>query len=124
MQRHQNQGVTFRIRRVPLGWTVDHLRACLEQHDPSSCPDVRSFVPEIDRRSFTATVVYKSRPSVTQGPKPWDLSLEGPHEKPSSNSGYLEIDDTLLGITSLYLPPAKDHKVEYVYTFQLHNYKF
>ncbi|QYS93067.1 hypothetical protein H0G86_000457 [Trichoderma simmonsii] len=112
MQQYSSQRATFRVRRVPLGWNISHLRACLEQHDPSSYPDIKSFVPEVDRRSFTATVVYKSPPSVTQGPKPWDLSLEGPHEKPSSNSGYLEIDDNLLGITSLYLPPAKDHKVD------------
>lgn len=86
----------------------------MEQHDPSSYPDIKSFVPEVDRRSFTATVVYKVRPSVTRGPKPWDLSLEGPHERPSSNGGYLEVDDNLLGITSLYLPPAKDHKVDII----------
>ncbi|KAL7804129.1 hypothetical protein V8C43DRAFT_266923 [Trichoderma afarasin] len=114
MQEHQRQRTTFRVRRVPLGWNVGHLRACLEQHDPSSYPDIKSLVPEIDRRSFTATVVYKSRPFVTQGPKPWDLSLEGPHENPSSNNGYLELDENLLGITSLYLPPAKDHKVDII----------
>ncbi|EHK22748.1 uncharacterized protein TRIVIDRAFT_29345 [Trichoderma virens Gv29-8] len=114
MQQHPSQRTTFRVRRVPLDWSVIRLRSCLEQHDPSSCPVIKSFVPEVDRRSFTATVVYKSRPLVTQHPKPWDLSLEGPHGNPSSNSGYLAIDDDLLGITSLYLPEAKNYKVDII----------
>ncbi|KAL7947995.1 hypothetical protein V8C42DRAFT_316342 [Trichoderma barbatum] len=114
MQHYPSQRGTFRVRRVPLDWSASHLRACLEQHDPSSCPVIKSFVPEVDHQSYTATVVYENRPLVTHNPKPWNLPLEGPHGSHASNAEYLAIDDDLLGITTLFLPSAKDHKLDII----------
>ncbi|PTB70292.1 hypothetical protein BBK36DRAFT_1107742 [Trichoderma citrinoviride] len=105
---------TFRVQGVPLDWSVTRLRACLEEHDPSSSPAIRSFALEDGRRSYTATVVFKTRPLVTQGPKPWDISLSESGENHSSETDCITIDDDLLGMTTLYMPSADNHKVDII----------
>jgi hypothetical protein len=119
MQQSSKKLTTFRIRRVPLDWSWKRLRGHLEQHDPSSNPVIKSFALEIDLLSYTATVVFTNPPLVTQQTNPWKIPLDGSFETPSSDDGHLSIDNDFLGITTLFLPKPKDHKLELAHHYQL-----
>lgn len=95
---------TCRIRGVPIGWNEDTLRSYLQQHVEGSCPVIKSLALEIDGASRTATATLQRKYS-------------GELRLPSDGTAAakcLTLDTHFHGITTLYYPPAQDHKVEYV----------
>ncbi|KAH6607118.1 hypothetical protein Trco_003431 [Trichoderma cornu-damae] len=106
MQQSPSDRLTFRIRGVPLDWNKSRLRICLEQHDASSYPSIKSFALEVDRCTYSATVVFKNLPLLTQGPKPWRIPQDEPPKTQPPSSNHPSIDNDFLGITTLYAPPS------------------
>jgi hypothetical protein len=108
-------GRTFRARGVPLEWDANRLASFLADHEGSVGPVVRSLATEIHGRSQSATVTFQNL----------SYHLQAVHAGqtrsvllPKSSGGqparpqYLVLDHDFFGITTLFIPPLDDHKVE------------
>jgi hypothetical protein len=104
---------TFRVRGVPLDWDTGRLEGFLADQEPSTGPVVESLASEIDEPSRTATATFGNIPSRLQTPgQVWSILLPKPSENPSAGKQYLMLDDSFVGITTLYSPTSTDHAVE------------
>lgn len=106
---------TFRVRGIPLDWTRDDLQACLAAKAPEwdLGTIVRSLSQEIDGCSFTATVTFDNIPHQLQAleaQESWYLDPAAPTAQDQQQS--LALDKAFIGVTTLYDPPLKDHKIE------------
>jgi len=108
------EGHTLRVQGIPLDWDSKHLTSFLAQQDGFGIPNIRSLAPELHGRSQTATVAYENLPS---SPQKRDLvrplRLLAPTDQHSGScQPSLALDDSFLGMTTLYVPRSEDHKVE------------
>jgi hypothetical protein len=104
-------GQTFRVRVVPLEWDGERLQSLLVEQDSNSGPNIRSLADEVDGRSRTATITFAIIPHQLLPQTNWSIPLvmaAGQLNRPQT----VTLDDSFLGITTLYAPPPQDHKVE------------
>jgi hypothetical protein len=109
------QAKTFRVRGVPLGWDVNQLQTLLLQQHSSSGPKVWSLTKEVLGRSQVATVSFGDTPRSVQklqAGRSWRIALSASSGNQLAGSGNVMLDDSFLGITTLYSPPNEDHKIE------------
>lgn len=104
--------MTFRVRGVPVAWEPDRLESFLAEQDTTAGPVVRSLARETHGRSLSATVTFQRIPIPLQDlpmGKTWDISVRNRFgARPES----LSLDTDFFGMTTLFVPPDKDHKVE------------
>ncbi|KAI3572140.1 hypothetical protein IWW34DRAFT_824446 [Fusarium oxysporum f. sp. albedinis] len=108
---------TFRVRGAPLDWDADRLRSFLAEREGSVGVIVKSLAHEIHGRSRTATVTFQTVPlrlQALQTGRTWSILLPKPSGCQSTRDQYLELDDGFLGITTLFTPPADDHRVDVI----------
>ncbi|RMZ79078.1 hypothetical protein DV737_g3580, partial [Chaetothyriales sp. CBS 132003] len=98
---------TFRVRGVPRDWHREGLESFLAAKDDSARPTVRSLAIEFHGRSQTATVSFRKAPGGSRIP------LSVPPEV-LGGSPSLTLDDSFLGVTTLYSPHPQDHKVDVI----------
>jgi hypothetical protein len=103
---------TFRIRGVPFGWDARFLQAFLTEQESSAGPMVRHLANEVHGRSQVATVSFQSIPAPLQTVHSWRIPLPASFENQPARSQYIALDDSFLGMTTLYTPPQEDHKVQ------------
>ncbi|KAH8891942.1 hypothetical protein GQ53DRAFT_647556, partial [Thozetella sp. PMI_491] len=72
-----------------------------------------SLADEIHGRLRTAMISFQNVPPVLRAGRPWHISLP-PASNPSCRPQSLTLDDGFLGITTLYAPSPRDHKVDIV----------
>ncbi|KAL5610516.1 hypothetical protein FOBRF1_006633 [Fusarium oxysporum] len=112
-----NNGRTFRVRGVPLEWDADRLESFLADHECSPGPVVRSLATEIHGRSQSATVTFQNvshhLQAVHTGQTRSVLLPKSSGNQPSRPQ-YLVLDHDFFGITTLYVPPLDDHKVDVI----------
>lgn len=113
----------FRVRRIPSDWYRDRLQELLAAADGYDDPIIWSFAEDVSttgrgtgRPQQVATVSFGRAPILGSpshpGPAPRRALLQGPSSDMQSLDLDLDIDDTFLGLTVLYSPPAAKHKVE------------
>jgi hypothetical protein len=111
----------FRVRRIPSDWHRDRLQELLAAADGYEDPIIWSFAEDVSTTGRgtgcpqqVATVSFGRAPILEspshQDPAPRRALLQGPSSDLQSLD--LDIDDTFLGLTVLYSPPAAKHKVE------------
>ncbi|PCD23157.1 hypothetical protein AU210_014680 [Fusarium oxysporum f. sp. radicis-cucumerinum] len=110
-------GRTFCARGVPLDWDANRLESFLADHEGSVGPVVRSLATEIHGRSQSATVTF-------QNPSHHLQAVHAGQTRsvllPKSSGGqparpqYLVLDHDFFGITTLFIPPLDDHKVDVI----------
>ncbi|KAF6513098.1 hypothetical protein HZS61_007356 [Fusarium oxysporum f. sp. conglutinans] len=108
---------TFRVRGAPLDWDADRLRSFLAEREGSVGVIVKSLAHEIHGRSRTATVTFQTVPlrlQALQTGRTWSILLPKPSGCQSTRDQYLVLDDGFLGITTLFTPPADDHRVDVI----------
>jgi len=103
------RGLTFRVRGVPLDWDIDRLKSLLADKVGPAGPIISSLALEIHGRSRTATVSFQTPPT-----RDFLLIPLGEAPNPLTGPQSLSLDDGFFGITTLFVPPSQDHKVEYV----------
>lgn len=93
----------YRIRGLPTTWDKQDVDGYIHGQFPLSSPRVRSFVVEVGGRSCTATalITQECAPEILLAPANTEL-----------HAGYASFDHRFHGLTTLYRPPSKDHKVE------------
>jgi hypothetical protein len=107
-QQPLEDGKTFRVRGVPPHWDAEILRSFLAEHHQSADPIIKSLALELDGRSRTGTVIFQ-----TAAPLPKTrILLPKPSGDQLTPDEYLTLDDDFHGITTLFVPPPEDHKVE------------
>ncbi|KIL84887.1 hypothetical protein FAVG1_11757 [Fusarium avenaceum] len=107
----------FRVRGVPLNWDADRLRSFLAEREGSTGVIVKSLAHEMHGRSRTATVTFHTVPfrlQTLQTGQTWSILLPKPCEYQYGRDQYLALDDGFLGITTLFTPPADNHKVDVI----------
>lgn len=95
----ESGGKTFRIRGVPTAWDEARLQSFLAGHVGCVDPVVKSLAIEYKGRSKTATATFGEVKNTT-------LTGIG------TDDATLILDKDFLGLTTLYAPPADEHKVE------------
>ncbi|KAL6790837.1 hypothetical protein J3E68DRAFT_443089, partial [Trichoderma sp. SZMC 28012] len=107
---------TYRVRGVPHDWNRDKLGSFLAENGFVG-PAVQSLATEIHRRSQTATVTFQDVPSrleerLADPAKGFHLYVPSSdqHSRPRS----LTLDTAFLGVTTLYTPAPKHHKVDFI----------
>ncbi|KAK0649643.1 hypothetical protein B0T16DRAFT_428330 [Cercophora newfieldiana] len=101
---------TFRLRGVPLDWSVDDVRSFLEKNHRSSVPIIRSLAHEIDGQSKTSTITFEG--TVSLPTSMWYLPLPKLFETQPARE--VPLDDNFYGITTLFAPPLEDHEVDVI----------
>lgn len=103
---------TFRVRGIPAEWDADRLQAFLTDGD--SVPNIKSLASDIDGRSSSATVTYENVPASLRNtpPEPCQILLPRDPQAQSLRDEYLVLDANFHGMTTLFAPPEKDHKLE------------
>ncbi|KAM4062561.1 tetratricopeptide repeat domain-containing protein [Hirsutella rhossiliensis] len=96
---------TFRVRGVPREWDLARLRSFLEERD--SHLTVKSLAREIHGRSSSGTVTCRDTPTVLL--IPLDLTNSS-----GARLQVLTLDDDFVGMTTLFAPPDKDHRIDVV----------
>lgn len=107
-QQPLKDGNTFRVRGVPPHWDAEVLRSFLKEHHQSTDPIVKSLALELHGRSRTGTVMFRTAVS----PPKTRILLPKPNGNQLTPDEYLTLDDDFHGITTLFMPPPEDHKVE------------
>lgn len=95
---------TYRIRGVPIEWQKDQLQSFLAGQDGCDDPIIKSLALEVHGRSKTGTATFQDG---TKPPKRLRGNLQ-----PSDVDQTLGIDDSFLGLTTLFAPSPEDHQVE------------
>ncbi|XP_044716490.1 tetratricopeptide repeat domain-containing protein [Hirsutella rhossiliensis] len=96
---------TFRVRGVPREWDLARLRSFLQERD--SHLTVKSLAREIHGRSSSGTVTCRDTPAVLL--IPLDLTNSS-----GARLQVLTLDDDFVGMTTLFAPPDKDHRIDVV----------
>ncbi|RYC84216.1 hypothetical protein BFJ63_vAg12902 [Fusarium oxysporum f. sp. narcissi] len=108
---------TFRVRGAPLDWDANRLQSFLAEREGSAGVIVKSLAHEMHGRSRTATVTFHTVPfrlQALQTGQTWSILLPKPSEYQSTRDQYLALDDRFLGITTLFTPPADEHRVDVI----------
>ncbi|KAM0209843.1 hypothetical protein ACHAQD_011020 [Fusarium lateritium] len=108
-------GRTFRVRGVPLDWDAGRLETFLADHECSAGPVVRSLATEIHGRSQSATVTFQNvshHLQAVHASQTRSVLLPKSSGNQPSHPQYLVLDHDFFGMTTLYVPPLDDHKVD------------
>jgi len=98
------------VRGVPIDWDADRLQSYIAEQHASANPTIGSLCNEIDGRSLTATVSFRSPPdSLRTAQSGRILPATGNQFAPQRG---IKLDDGFLGITTLFSPVPEDHKIE------------
>ncbi|KAL7913986.1 hypothetical protein GGI35DRAFT_475827 [Trichoderma velutinum] len=106
---------TYRVSGVPLDWDRDKLWSFLKRSIRADVMVIESLAPEANIESQTATVTITGSylphwPGITR-----QYSLL---EEYSNESQYfdrsLSVEREFIGLTTLYEPPARDHKIDVI----------
>ncbi|KAF5669914.1 kinesin light chain [Fusarium denticulatum] len=110
-------GRTFRAHGVPLEWDTNRLESFLADHEGSVGPIVRSLATEIHGRSQSATVTFQNLShdlqAVHAGQTRSVLLPKSSSDQPARPQ-YLVLDHDFFGITTVFIPPLDDHKVDVI----------
>lgn len=98
---------TYRIQGVPIAWDRDQLQSFLADYDGCHDPITRSLALEAHGRSQTGTVTFRNG---TQPPLMLRQGLQL-----CDNTQNLMLDDSFLGLTTLFTPSPEDHQIEWVF---------
>lgn len=99
---------TYRVHEVPLEWDLSDLQKYLNTHFPVSQVKGRSLALEAHGKHQTATV-----DSLDGTMLPRDLCAVWSRGSESQGEELqLQTDDHFYGLTTLYVPPVREHFVE------------
>ncbi|KAF2148051.1 hypothetical protein K461DRAFT_298150 [Myriangium duriaei CBS 260.36] len=97
---------TYRIRGIPKGWTAKDVENRLSQH---SCCVVKSLAKETNHNCLTATAIFSGGYI-----PPEEIILPASDLDSLSRNSLFVVDDDFLGITTLYMPSAVEHKLDII----------
>jgi len=111
------KGTVFRVRGIPTDWDEELTESFLADHyGAASTPTVQSLGQEIHQSSKTATLMFLDRdfsmPGVTRTNPVWRVPLKPCDGGRRIGNQYLTLDVDFHGITTLFVPPVDDHKLE------------
>ncbi|KEY71346.1 hypothetical protein S7711_10245, partial [Stachybotrys chartarum IBT 7711] len=119
-RKHTNNGRTFRVRGIPADWDTKRL-ASLITETFDLVPTISSLAQEIQSGVQSATVSFQAAPDVLRmlglGRS---IPLPRLSNEKASRRVYLQLDADFHGMTTLFVPPEDDHRVEN-YIVSLHS---
>lgn len=111
-KRILRSGRTFRAREVPRDWDADRLASLLTESFDSA-PNIVLLAREVQGGVQSATVCFQTLPDVLRMPGcAKSIRLPRSPEEEASRFTYLRVDDDFHGITTLFIPPENDHRLE------------
>lgn len=96
----------YRIRGIPLEWDADQVRAFLAENSHREPPLLHSLAREVHGRSQSATISFQNVDSTP--PRQTRLPISNQFSRPQ----VITIDDNFHGMTTLYIPPRQNHRIE------------
>ncbi|KAK0619440.1 ankyrin repeat-containing domain protein [Immersiella caudata] len=116
---HIRPDTVFRVRGVPLDWDPEKVEALLTGYYPGSSPAVHSLAREIHGRSSTLTITFErlgALPPPNRAHPIWRVPLlkPPPGQLLPPHLQYLVLDTHFHGVTTLFIPPPHEHKIDVV----------
>lgn len=111
----RKRNVTFRVRGVPLEWSINNLQEFLRAYNETASPRVMSLASEVYNRDQTGTVIFGNDAFLHQAIKTnshVQISINNPLARQASRGQLLTIDTDFLGVTVLFTPPPENHRIE------------
>lgn len=104
---------TYRVSGVPLDWDLKKLETFLMCRELAESMTIDSIVQEANIESKTATVTLTNSHLQHSPGKSHQFSLsEEYHNDVLNLDRSLSLENDFIGLTTLYEPPARDHKIE------------
>lgn len=106
---------TYRVSGVPLDWDHKKLRTFLKRRELAEVITIDSIAREANIESQTATITLINS-YIQQWPgKSHQFSLSEEHYNDSLNlNRSVSVGNDFIGLTTLYEPPARDHKIDVI----------
>ncbi|KAI9148687.1 Enniatin synthetase [Paramyrothecium foliicola] len=107
-------GWTVRVRGVPLDWDAKRLAEFLAGSSDSA-PTIKSLAQEVQEGTQSATASFQAASDALRK-SGFTRSIELPRspKEETTRPAYLQVDDGFHGITTLFIPPKDDHRVDVI----------
>lgn len=104
---------TYRVSGVPLDWDREKLRTFLKRRELAEVITIDSIAREANIESQTATVTLTNSYMQQWPGKSRQFTLSEEHYNDFLNlNRSVSVEKDFIGLTTLYEPPARDHKIE------------
>lgn len=103
---------TFRVSGVPVNWDRERLRSFLSSQTNIADVAIKSLAHEANVESQTATIMFGNVPPQLQNVHNWQIPLPEESDTEFAAEQFLAVEKDFLGITTLYAPSERDHKIE------------
>lgn len=108
----QSDKISFRVRGVPTDWGRDQLQSFLKSQENGLEVLIKSLAIEAGEQYQSATITFPDLLLRFQKYPQWDIVVPETFNAMATGELYLSIDKDFYGLTTLFAPPPKDHKIE------------
>ncbi|KAI9163486.1 Protein SERAC1 [Paramyrothecium foliicola] len=107
-------GWTVRVRGVPLHWDAERLTTFLAESS-GAVVNIKSLAQEIQEDVKSATASFEVASSGLHTPRiSRSIQLPTSPKEEASRPAYIRVDDDFHGITTLFIPPDADHRIDVI----------
>lgn len=99
--------LTFRVTGIPATWDRQKLQSFLKDQRSIADVSIESLAYEEHNGLQVATVTFEN--ALLQHSRSWSIPI--PSES-NDRKDYLTVDKDFYGMTTLYMPPQQDYKIE------------
>lgn len=107
-----SDNTSFRVRGVPTDWGREQLQSFLKSQENGLDVSIKSLAIEAGEQYQSATVTFTYLPLRLQKHPQWDIVVPETFNAMAAGEQYLSIDKDFYGLTTLFAPPPRDHKIE------------
>ncbi|KAL7896425.1 hypothetical protein HDV63DRAFT_401235 [Trichoderma sp. SZMC 28014] len=108
----QSDAISFRVRGVPTDWGREQLQSFLNSQENGMDVSIKSLAIEAGEQYQSATITFQDLPLRLQKYPQWDIVVPETFTAMAAGEQYLSIDKDFYGLTTLFAPPPRDHKIE------------
>lgn len=108
----QSGSISFRVRGVPISWSREQLKSFLKNQENDLNASIKSLATEAGEQYQSATITFPNLPSRLQKYPRWDIVVPETFNAIVAGEQYLSIDKDFYGLTTLFAPTQRDHKIE------------
>ncbi|PTB38804.1 hypothetical protein M441DRAFT_146152 [Trichoderma asperellum CBS 433.97] len=110
----QSENITFRVRGVPANWGREQLQHCLMNQVNGLHMSIRSLATEAGEQYQSATIAFQNLPPQLQNHLNWDIIVPDTSNAEFAGERCLNIDKDFYGLTTLFAPPPREHKIDII----------
>ncbi|KAK1246563.1 hypothetical protein MKX08_000365 [Trichoderma sp. CBMAI-0020] len=110
----QSDSTSFRVRGVPTDWSREQLQSFLKSQENGLDVSIKSLAAEAGEQYQSATITFPELPSRLQKYPHWDIVVPETFNAMDAGEQCLSIDKDFYGLTTLFDPTPRDHKIDVI----------